>query len=154
MTTSNPENGTQLFIRFYDQFSPDPALRKYNTVTGTLWQWPGFPSGGSIPENFNLKITNISDGNSKWKQGSIFQSDGDNAFKTVLREKFFLNATVKTGVDLGSGTASVQGGTNSGEFDAGLVDITAEANASNSFYVLGGRRGDQSKFTKHDRLSN
>ena len=51
VTTSNP-NGTQLFIRFYDQFSPDPALRKYNTVTGTLWRWPGFPSNGSIPENF------------------------------------------------------------------------------------------------------
>ena len=136
VTTSNPENGTQLFIRFYDKFSTDPALRKYNTVTGTLWRWPGFPSGGGIPENFYIKITDLLDEDSKWKQGATFQSDGDNAFKTVLRERFHLNATVKTGDSyLGSGAASVQGGDTSGEFDAGLVNITAEANANNSFFM-------------------
>ena len=97
ITSLNPENGTQLFIRFYDKFSSDPAQRKFNTVTGTAWKWPGFPTGGDIPENFKLKITDIVDADSKWHLGAIFQSDGVNAFKTVLREKFNLNAIVKSG---------------------------------------------------------
>ena len=50
-----PQANTPICIRFYD--GTDTGLTaRYNTVTGSGWVWPAFPSGQGIPSNLYLKV--------------------------------------------------------------------------------------------------
>ena len=136
ITTQNPPAGTHLYIRFYSNTSRLPAERKYNTVTGTNWKWPNFPTGEAPPDNIYLKISDESNSASTWELGNTFEANGANErFRTVLREKFDLNLLVKDGTEYGSGTVSIEGGGVNGNFDAGPVNITATAESSTSFFM-------------------
>ena len=136
ITSQNPPPGTQIFIRFYSNSSRVPAERKYNTVTGSNWKWPSFPSGNSIPDNIYFKISDASSSNSTWKSGDTFEAnDANDRFKTVLREKFDLYGMVKSDPSYGTGTVSLQGGVNNGNYEADYVQISAVADQNSSFFM-------------------
>ena len=91
ITGEEPEPGTPLCIRFYDDIEVGPAAR-YNTVTGQNWLWPTFKGG--IPENYYFKIASGSPpSGSDWEYGSFFE-DPDNNFTTSLELQSYLTVNI------------------------------------------------------------
>ena len=131
ISTSTLPTDTPICIRFYDSSSKNGAAR-YNTVTGSEWLWPSFPSGSSIPSNLYLMIAPGSPPTgSYWKYGAIFE-DSSNPYRTTLLDNFSLSVDVDHTQGYGSGTVVDVNGSN---YEGGsFVNLNATAELHSIFF--------------------
>ncbi len=136
ITSETPPENTQIFVRFYSSSSRLPSQRKYNTVTGENWLWPSFPSGSTLPQNLQLKISDEANVNTEWQVGNTFEANGTGQrFQAVLRETFDLNVS-RSSNSPGEGSVSITTpAAFNGKYEAGEITVSAEANSSNSFFM-------------------
>jgi len=129
---TTPGTGTQIWIRFYDSHYKQGA--NYNTVTGSDWTWPNFPSGSSPPNNLYFKIASGSSPlGSSWKYGSTFEdSNISNNFKTSIVPKYTINFA-KSSQFYGNGTVIPD--VNSSEYKWGEQIIIRATPADHSYFI-------------------
>ena len=113
-----PQANTPICIRFYD--GTDTGLTaRYNTVTGSGWVWPAFPSGQGIPSNLYLKVARgPTPSNSLWAYGDTFE-DSDHNFSAAKTTEFDLAVSVSGGGSVTDVNGSYEYGT--------VVDLNASA---------------------------
>ena len=123
VTSSSPPQGTKVSIRFYD--SPNKGGAKYNSVTGTDWNWPSFPSGNSIPTtSYFLVSANSQPTSTIWSYGSTFE-DSNNPFMTTISPSYTIDFG-KSPESEGNGTVFAEGNKTRGTYSWGnTVNINA-----------------------------
>jgi hypothetical protein len=104
ITTSTPQAGTPICIRFYEEAYK--GATKFNTVTGENWLWPPFPDGSSIPTNLYLKIASGAEpSGSSWRYGGTFEDNAPlNRFKTTIAPQYSIGIAIS---EYSNGTGSV-----------------------------------------------
>lgn len=104
ITTSTPQAGTPICIRFYEEAYK--GATKFNTVTGENWLWPPFPDGSSIPTNLYLKIASGAEpSGSTWRYGGTFEDNAPlNRFKTTIAPQYSIGIAIS---EYSDGTGSV-----------------------------------------------
>lgn len=139
ITTSTPQPGTPICIRFYDGTHKTGA--KFNAVTGDNWIWPAFPSGSTIPANLYLKIASgVAPAGSSWKYGSTFEDNApSNRFKTTITPLYSVDISIYENASGSGSVIDINGSYEWGD----VITLTATPNEHSGFMGWRGSGIDQ-----------